>query len=119
MPKHTVTARIREAQRALFAGTLDLQIDKLPEVLTVSEVAALLGITQDAVYTNLWRYSIPHRRLGNRLLFVRHLLRAWLAERIEERVWIDPYRNPNAGAEYWVRETIEPPRDRLNTGSGR
>ena len=108
MPRPTVTKQLRQAQRALYAGTLDLGPDK-PEVLTMREVAALLGITVNSLGVNLWRYAVPHRRLGGRLLFVREQLREWLAGRIEERVWIDPFRHPNAGAEYWVRETIEPP----------
>jgi hypothetical protein len=51
----------------------------------------------------LWRYSVPHRRLGHRILFARAQIREWLSNRIEERVWIDLYRNPNATEAYWVR----------------
>lgn len=49
-----------------------------PELLTVDEVAALLGIDRKTVYDHASRGRIPHRRLGRRILFGRRAILDWL-----------------------------------------
>jgi hypothetical protein len=104
-----VTDQLREAQRRLCAGEIDLQVGRAPDVMTAVELATFLGITKNSLSVNLWRYDIPHKRLGRRLLFPRAHIHLWLTSTIEGRVWIDPYRNPNVTEDYWVREKIAPP----------
>ena len=111
MPKHTVTKQLAKAQRLVCLGQLDLEIGTAPEVMNADELASFLGITVNSLTVNLWRYRIPHKRFGKRLLFTRTAIHQWLTSRIEERVWIDHYKYPQMAGEYWVRETLEPPRD--------
>ena len=107
MANARVTQQLREAQRRFCVGEAGL--NSAPEVLTLAELASFLGLTRNSLSVNLWRYSVPHKRLGGRLLFPRQLVCEWLSNRIEERVWIDPYRNPSETAEFWVRAVMEPP----------
>ena len=96
-------------QLLVCAGKLDLQVGAASEVMTPAELAEFLGLTMTSLMTNLWRYDVPHRRLGVRTIFSRALIHKWITGRIEERVWIDHYRNPHETADFWIRETIEPP----------
>jgi excisionase family DNA binding protein len=48
------------------------------EVMTADEVAAFLGVDRNTVYDYAARGTIPHRRLGKRMLFHRGALVAWL-----------------------------------------
>jgi excisionase family DNA binding protein len=48
------------------------------EVMTADEVAAFLGVDRNTVYEYAARSTIPHRRLGTRVLFHRGALVAWL-----------------------------------------
>jgi len=49
-----------------------------PDILTARDVAAELGLALDSIYEGAARGDIPHRRVGQRLLFSRHAIRAWL-----------------------------------------
>lgn len=49
-----------------------------PEVMSVDEVAELLGVARDTVYDAAGRGEIPHRRLGRRLIFSRVAVMEWL-----------------------------------------
>jgi excisionase family DNA binding protein len=49
------------------------------EVLTADEVAALLRCDRKTVYLAVARDSIPHRRLGRKVVFSRAALLEWLA----------------------------------------
>jgi len=48
------------------------------EVMTAEQVAAFLGVDRNTVYDYAARGTIPHRRLGKRVLFHRAALVAWL-----------------------------------------
>jgi excisionase family DNA binding protein len=49
------------------------------EVLTVEQVADLLGLGRNTVYDAANRGEIPHRRIGRRLIFSRVAVLEWLA----------------------------------------
>ncbi len=49
------------------------------DVIGVDDVAAFLGVDRKTVYEAAGRNTIPHRRLGRRILFSRHALTLWLA----------------------------------------
>ena len=49
-----------------------------PDVLTVDDVADLLGIGRNTVYDAANRGQIPHRRIGRRLIFSRTAVMEWL-----------------------------------------
>ena len=49
-----------------------------PEVLTVAQVAELLGVHRTTVADAAGRGEIPHRRVGRRLLFSRAAILRWL-----------------------------------------
>jgi excisionase family DNA binding protein len=49
------------------------------EVLTADEVAELLRVDRKTVYDYAGRGTIPHRRLGKRLLFSRSAIMTWLS----------------------------------------
>ena len=51
---------------------------ELPEVLSHEEACELLKISKNSLYDGAGRGEIPHRRLGNRLLFSRAALMTWL-----------------------------------------
>jgi len=57
-------------------GTGPRRIDGL--ALDVRTGAAFLGATQKAVYGQVERRTIPFRRLGGRIVFLRSELEAWL-----------------------------------------
>jgi len=48
------------------------------EVMTADQVATFLGVDRNTVYDYAARGTIPHRRLGKRMLFHRGALVAWL-----------------------------------------
>ncbi len=48
------------------------------EVLTVDQVADLLGLGRNTVYEAANRGEIPHRRVGRRLIFSRSAVMQWL-----------------------------------------
>ena len=50
----------------------------ISEVLTVDQVADLLGLGRNTVYDAANRGEIPHRRVGRRLLFSRTAVLEWL-----------------------------------------
>ena len=49
------------------------------DILSADEVAAWFGVDRKTVYNAANRGSIPHQRLGKRLLFSRNALVSWLA----------------------------------------
>lgn len=49
-----------------------------PEVLSVRQVAELLGVHFKTVYDQAGAGAIPHRRVGRRLLFSRAAIMRWL-----------------------------------------
>lgn len=51
------------------------------EVLTVEQVAELLGLGRNTVYDAANRGEIPHRRIGRRLIFSRTAVLDWLAHK--------------------------------------
>ena len=51
------------------------------EVLTVAQVAELLGLHPKTVYDHAGAGDIPHRRVGRRLLFSRAAIMEWLKGR--------------------------------------
>ncbi len=53
----------------------------MSEVLTASDVAALLGRDRKTIYDHVSRGRIPHKRLGRRIIFSRTAIMAWLAGR--------------------------------------
>lgn len=48
------------------------------EVMSVDEIAELLGVNRNTVYDAAGRGEIPHRRLGRRLIFSRVAVLEWL-----------------------------------------
>lgn len=50
----------------------------MSEVLSVEEVAELLGLGRNTVYDAANRGEIPHRRVGRRLIFSRAAVMEWL-----------------------------------------
>lgn len=48
------------------------------EVLSVDQVAELLGLGRNTVYDAAGRGEIPHRRIGRRLIFSRTAVLEWL-----------------------------------------
>ena len=48
------------------------------DVLDIRGAAAFLKISRDALYDEVGRNGIPHRRIGNRIRFSRAALVRWL-----------------------------------------
>ena len=55
------------------------------EVMTADEAAVFLGVDRNTVYEYAARGTIPHQRLGKRMLFRRGTLVAWLDASLCER----------------------------------
>lgn len=55
------------------------------DVMTADEAAVFLGVDRNTVYEYAARGTIPHQRLGKRMLFRRGTLVAWLDESLCER----------------------------------
>jgi excisionase family DNA binding protein len=47
-------------------------------VLSVKEMAALLCCTEQAVYKQVYRQALPYRKLGRKVIFLRHEVEAYL-----------------------------------------
>jgi excisionase family DNA binding protein len=47
-------------------------------VLSVKEMAALLGCTKQAVYKQVYRQTLPYRKLGRKVIFLRQEVEAYL-----------------------------------------
>jgi excisionase family DNA binding protein len=67
--------RFEEQAAAVAADDAD---DDQVEVLTADEAAAFLGVDRKTVYDGAGRGTIPHQRLGKRILFSRSQLVSWL-----------------------------------------
>lgn len=55
-------------------------VDDLEVLLTVDDVAALLGMTRKGVYAMVSSRRIPHFKVSNRVRFSRSDVVAWLHE---------------------------------------
>jgi excisionase family DNA binding protein len=49
-------------------------------VLTVKEMAALLGCSEQAVYRRVYRQALPYRKMGRKVIFLRQEVEAFLHE---------------------------------------
>ena len=47
-------------------------------VLSVKEMAALLGCSEQAVYKQVYRQTLPYRKLGRKVIFLRQEVEAYL-----------------------------------------
>ena len=54
-------------------------LDDYGEILTVSQVADLLGIARNSVYQAAAAGEIPSMRVGRRILFAKRSLEVWLS----------------------------------------
>ncbi|MBA2633322.1 MAG: helix-turn-helix domain-containing protein [Chloroflexi bacterium] len=55
------------------------RLDNYGEILTVRQVAKLLGIARNSVYQAAAAGEIPSVRVGRRILFARRSLEVWLS----------------------------------------
>jgi excisionase family DNA binding protein len=53
-------------------------VERVGMVLTVKDMAALLGCSEQAVYKQVSRQALPHRRLGRKVIFLRLEVEAYL-----------------------------------------
>jgi excisionase family DNA binding protein len=60
-------------------------------LLSADDVAALLGMTKDWIYTETWAGRIPHVALGRYYRYRRESIDAWLQE-IEHDIARPPWR---------------------------
>jgi excisionase family DNA binding protein len=49
-------------------------------VLSVKDMAALLGCSEQAVYKQVYRQTLPYRKLGRKVIFLRQEVEAYLHE---------------------------------------
>jgi excisionase family DNA binding protein len=49
-------------------------------VLSVKDMAALLGCSEQAVYKQVYRQTLPYRKLGWKVIFLRQEVEAYLHE---------------------------------------
>jgi excisionase family DNA binding protein len=49
-------------------------------VLSVKDMAALLGCSEQAVYKQVYRQALPHRKMGRKVIFLRSEIEAYLNE---------------------------------------
>jgi excisionase family DNA binding protein len=49
-----------------------------PDIANADEIASMLGVGRRQVYEAAGRGEIPHRRIGDRLIFSRQAVREWL-----------------------------------------
>ena len=59
--------------------------DTTKEILSADEVASWFGVDRKSVYNAIARGSIPHQRLGKRVLFHRNALVSWLTREPQAR----------------------------------
>jgi len=52
----------------------------LQSILTVSQLADLLGVHQDTIYTMVRQKQIPHFRIRSRIFFRVESINAWMQE---------------------------------------
>jgi excisionase family DNA binding protein len=50
-----------------------------PDILTVDEAADLLGLNRHTLYNAIACQTVPHRRIGRRILLYRPALLDWLS----------------------------------------
>jgi excisionase family DNA binding protein len=50
-----------------------------PDIATADDIAEMLGVGRRQVYEAAGRGEIPHRRIGDRLVFSRSGVRDWIA----------------------------------------
>lgn len=56
----------------------------MSEVLSVEQVATMLGVDVKTVYDHASRGRIPHQRLGRRILFGRRAILDWLNKPVND-----------------------------------
>lgn len=71
------------AERARDQATLEPRTPALPKLLTVRELAQVLGIHEKTVYDWVAKGQLPCVRLGNRLRFLPSDVSRWLQARKE------------------------------------
>jgi excisionase family DNA binding protein len=49
-------------------------------VLSVKDMAALLGCSEQAVYKQVYRQALPYRKFGRKVIFLRREVEAYLHE---------------------------------------
>jgi excisionase family DNA binding protein len=49
-------------------------------VLSVKEIAALLGCSEQAVYRKVYRRALSYRKMGRKVIFLRQEVEAYLHE---------------------------------------
>jgi excisionase family DNA binding protein len=49
-------------------------------VLSVKDMAALLGCSEQAVYKQVYRQALPYRKMGRKVIFLRQEVEAYLNE---------------------------------------
>lgn len=54
------------------------------EVLTVPEVAQVMGLSEGLIYQAIREGGLPHRRIGRRIIVPRAALHRWLLSAGEE-----------------------------------
>lgn len=47
-------------------------------VLSVKDMAALLGCSKQAVYRKVYRQALPYRKMGRKVIFLRREVEAYL-----------------------------------------
>jgi excisionase family DNA binding protein len=47
-------------------------------VLSVKDMAALLGCSEQAVYNQVYRQALPYRKLGRKVIYLRQEVEAYL-----------------------------------------
>ncbi|MGA7412362.1 MAG: helix-turn-helix domain-containing protein [Bryobacteraceae bacterium] len=55
-----------------------LTTDAPKPIMSLAEVAEMLGISRGKVYDAVRKAELPHRRLGGRILFPRRAIETWL-----------------------------------------
>jgi excisionase family DNA binding protein len=69
----------REPQQTAFLKPAPPPV-KNGDILDVDEAAALLKVSKKTIYTRVKNNTIPHARLGRKLLFHRQTLTQWVAD---------------------------------------
>jgi excisionase family DNA binding protein len=69
----------REPRQTTFIKSVPPPV-KNGDILDVDEAAALLKVSKKTIYTRVKNNTIPHAKLGRKLLFSRAKLTQWVAD---------------------------------------
>ena len=47
-------------------------------ILSVKDMAVLLGCSEQAVYKQVYRQALPYRKMGRKVIFLRHEVETYL-----------------------------------------